>query len=199
MYSWTKARVSLFAVSLSPCLYFIYGLFIEELLWGNPIEYVTHQSGHISLLFLGLTLMIKPAQDLFGWMALIHYRRQLGLFSCFYAILHALVYFGLDLGFYWEEIVIDVIEHPYVWVGMIAILFFVVLAITSTQGWRIRLKKKWQSLHNWVYILPVLGILHFFLLVKADWSEPLLFASVFIVLLSWRLLNKAKRRAFRLL
>ena len=134
MYPWTKTRAALLVASFAPFLYFCYGLFVDELLWGNPIEYVTHQSGQFCLLFLGLTLMIKPAQDLFGWMHLMTYRRQLGLFAFFLWFCAWAYLFGLDLGFYWEEIVVDVLEHPYVWVGLIAVTVMLPLAITSTQG-----------------------------------------------------------------
>ncbi len=198
MYPLTWTRVGLFTLSIIPAFWFTWGLFQDDL-WANPIEYITHQSGQLSLFFLVLTLMVKPVQELLGWFAPMSYRRQLGLFAAFYAVLHSLVYLGLDLGFYWDEIWLDILEHPYIWAGIVAVIVLIVLALTSTTGWRKRLKKTWQKIHNWVYIIPVLGVLHFVLLVKADYAEPILFGFMFVLLLSWRILSPEKRRKFKVL
>ncbi len=193
MYQWSFWRMALFVGSVLPSIYFAWGIYTDSL-GGNPIEYATHQTGQLSLFFLGVTLMIRPAQEVFGFFQIMQYRRQLGLFAFYYAALHAVIYFGVDLGFYWQEIWIDLLEHPYVWVGMIAVLIMLLLAVTSTQGLRRKLKKTWQKIHNWIYIVPVLGVVHFLLLVKADLVEPILYAIVFIALLSWRMISLKKRR-----
>jgi sulfoxide reductase heme-binding subunit YedZ len=67
------------------------------------------------------------------------------------------------------------------------------LAITSTQRWVKRLTyRRWKVLHLLVYPAALLGVVHYWLMVKADITEPLIFALVLAVLLSFRLLPKGR-------
>jgi sulfoxide reductase heme-binding subunit YedZ len=127
---------------------------------------------------------------------LIKLRRTFGLFAFFYATLHFGVYIGLDqffaFGYIWE----DIAERPYITVGFTALLLLVPLAATSTKRMVKRLGgRRWNRLHKLAYVAPVLGVLHFLWLVKADAREPLIFAAILAVLLGYRAVAAVLRRA----
>jgi sulfoxide reductase heme-binding subunit YedZ len=161
----------------------------------DPIETVTHLTGFWALTLLMCTLAITPLRRLTGWNAVIGARKVLGNFAFFYAVLHFATYL-VDQSFSWGFIVADVVKHPWVTVGFAALLLLVPLALTSTKGAIRRMGKRWQKLHRLVYVAAGLGVLHFFLLVKKDVREPLIFAGVFAGLMAFRyeLLAGGKRR-----
>jgi sulfoxide reductase heme-binding subunit YedZ len=91
----------------------------------------------------------------------------------------------------------DVIEHPYITIGMAAFVLLVPLAVTSTNAMVRRLGgARWRMLHRLVYVVAVLGVIHFWWAVKKDIAEPLTYALIFAVLFLARLIFLAgKRRA----
>jgi sulfoxide reductase heme-binding subunit YedZ len=157
--------------------------FFRDDLGANPIEAVLHWSGRWTLIFLLVGLAITPVRRLTGWNPIIKVRRLVGLFAFFYATLHLSLYLGLDQGFAWSFIVEDVLERPFITVGMASFLLLVPLAVTSTKGWIRRLGKRWQKLHRLVYVAAALGALHFYWKVKADTFWPLIAAAILAVLL----------------
>ena len=165
-------------------------------LGAEPVENVTHRTGKAAITLLLVTLAVTPVRRLTGWNGAVRARRPLGLFAFFYATLHFLVYL-FDQGFSWGYIVEDVVEHPYVTAGFIALLLLVPLAVTSTRGWIRRLGKGWQKLHRLVYIAAGLAVIHFVWLVKKDLREPLIYLAVFAALMALRLPLRAKRRRVR--
>ena len=159
----------------------------------DPIETVTHLTGFWALTLLMASLAVTPVRRLSGWNEVIGARKVLGLFAFFYAVLHFVTYL-VDQSFSWGFIVADVVEHWWVTVGFAALLLLVPLALTSRQAAIRRLGKRWQKLHRLVYLAAGLGVMHFFLLVKKDLLEPLVFAAVFVALMAFRheLLTGAK-------
>ena len=155
-------------------------------LGANPVEAVLHFTGAWGLRLLLVTLAVTPLRRLTGRGWLLRFRRMLGLFAFFYVVLHVAVYLVLDRGLAWEEIVTDLSKRPYIMVGFAAFVLLVPLAVTSTRGWVRRLGRRWQLLHRSVYLIAVLGVLHFLWLVKADLREPLIYAAVLAVLLAAR-------------
>ena len=153
----------------------------------EPVEAITLRTGWWALTLLLITLAVTPLRRLTGINAIAPLRRPLGLFAFFYATLHLLTYFGLDLFFDFGYIAEDILERPYITVGFTAWLLLLPLAITSTRGWIRRLGRRWATLHRLVYAAAGLGVLHFLWLVKADTREPLLFAGILLILLSLRL------------
>lgn len=151
----------------------------------DPIETVTNLTGFWALTLLMSSLAITPLRRLTGWNALIGARKILGNFAFFYAFLHFLTYL-VDQQFSWGFIVADVVKHWWVMVGFTALLILLPLALTSNRRAIRRLGKRWQKLHRLVYVAGALGVLHFFLLVKKDLTEPLIFAAVFVVLMAFR-------------
>ncbi len=151
----------------------------------DPIDTVTDLTGWWALTLLMCSLAITPLRRLTGWNAVIGARKILGNFSFFYAVLHFAIYL-VDQSFSWGFIVADVVEHPRIAVGFVALLILLPLALTSTKGAIRRMGKRWQKLHRLVYVAAGLGVLHFFLLVKKDVREPLVFAGVFAGLMAFR-------------
>ena len=163
----------------------------------NPIEKVTHVTGLSALVLLLLTLAVTPVRRMARWNRLIQLRRPLGLFAFFYAFLHFSIWMVLDLGFQLSWISEDIMERPYITVGFTAFVLLIPLAVTSTRGWIRRLGRRWATLHRLVYITATLGVIHFYWLVKADTSLPLLFAGILTLLLASRIgpwHEKRKRR-----
>ncbi len=175
-----------FLMSLLP-LAWIGWLAWQGELGANPVETLSHRTGDWSLRFLLLTLAVTPVRRWTGWNRLQQFRRMLGLFAFFYVSLHFAVYLIFDQFFDWTAIVADVIKRPYVTVGFAAFLLLIPLAITSTHGMMRRLGRNWQRVHRLVYLIAVLGVLHYAWLVKADLTEPLLYGGVLAVLLGYRL------------
>lgn len=153
----------------------------------NPVEAVTHFTGDWTLRLLLVTLAVTPLRRLTGRPWLVRFRRMFGLFAFFYACLHLATYLLLDQFFDWGAIVEDVLKRPYITVGFAAFLLLVPLAATSTRSMRRRLGRRWQMLHRAVYLIGVLGVVHFLWLVKADIAEPVLYGAVLALLLLARL------------
>jgi sulfoxide reductase heme-binding subunit YedZ len=149
---------------------------------------VTNVTGLWGLRFLLLTLAISPLRRVSGWNWLQRFRRMLGLFVFFYISLHFLTWVWLDQQLDWSKIAADIVKRPYVTLGFTAWLLLVPLAATSTRGMMRRLGRRWQRLHRLVYVAGVLGVLHFIWLVKADLLQPLIYASLLLILLAvrWR-------------
>jgi sulfoxide reductase heme-binding subunit YedZ len=154
----------------------------QQQLGANPIEYITHGTGDWTLRLLLLTLLMTPLKRGFGWSWPLRMRRMLGLFAFFYASLHLSTYLWLDQFFEWREIGLDILERPFITVGMLAYVLLLPLALTSTNTMMRRLGRNWKKLHRLVYVVATLGVLHFWWLVKADVREPLLYAALLGIL-----------------
>ncbi len=180
------AKRLVFLASLLP-LVWISWLAWQGALGANPVEALSHRTGDWSLRFLLLTLAVTPARRWTGWNRLQQFRRMLGLFAFFYVSLHFAVYLIFDQFFDWTAIVADVAKRPYITIGFAAFLLLIPLAITSTHGMMRRLGRNWQRVHRLVYLIAILGVLHYAWLVKADLTEPLLYGGVLAALLGYRL------------
>lgn len=157
-------------------------------LGANPIEAVTRSTGWWTLALLAATLTVTPLRRLLGAPWLLRLRRMLGLFAFGYASLHFTTYLWLDQFFDLAEIARDVVKRPFITVGFAAFVLLLPLAATSTNAMVRRLgARRWQRLHRAVYLISVLGVLHFWWLVKKDVTEPRLFALVMGALLAARL------------
>lgn len=153
----------------------------------NPIAEVTTRSGTAALLLLLLSLACTPLNILFGWRWLLPLRKPLGLYAFCYAVLHMLIFVGLDYRFDLELIWLDVGEKRFVYAGLAALLLLTPLALTSTRAAMRRLGKRWKPLHRLVYLAAPLAVLHFVWLVKSDIREPLIYAGALALLLLVRL------------
>lgn len=178
-------RASGFALCLLPLALMLWDG-VNAQLGTNPIEEITHRTGDWTLRLLLITLSITPLRRLAKLPQLLRLRRMLGLFTFFYACLHALTYFWLDQFFDLEGIVRDVVKRPFITAGFVAFVLLIPLALTSTQAMMRRLGRHWQQLHRLVYAIAVIGVLHYWWLVKADVTDPAYYAGVLLVLLGYR-------------
>lgn len=161
--------------------------FLQDNLGANPFEVLTRSTGEWTLRFLLITLAMTPLRQLTGSPWPLRLRRMLGLFSFFYVCVHLMTYIVLDHFFDWDEILRDIIKRPYITLGMLAFILLVPLAMTSTNKMMKRLGRRWKSLHKLVYLVAILGVLHFILLVKADLREPIIYAVILLTLFVTRL------------
>ena len=179
----------IFILLLMPACYYGWGIW-QDRLGANPLEAVIRGLGDWGLRILLITLMVSPLRRLLDWAQLLRLRRMLGLYAYFYVILHLFSYLWFDQFFDWEEIWFDILERPFITVGMLAVVLLTPLAITSTKGMIRRLGKNWKRLHTLVYPISMLAVLHFWWMVKLDVTEPAIYAGVLAVLLGERLYRK---------
>jgi sulfoxide reductase heme-binding subunit YedZ len=178
-------KVVLWLCALAPGAYLVSGVFTGSL-GVNPVEKLTRWTGMTALILLVVSLAVTPLRRLTGWNPVIKLRRPLGLFAFFYASVHFTVWFAFDMvfdpGYMWA----DIMERRFITVGMAALLVLLPLAATSTR-WAIRkLGKRWGLLHRGAYLAGMLGVVHYFWLVKADTRLPWLFAAILAGLLAFR-------------
>lgn len=159
----------------------------------NPVEFFLRTTGVLTLVFLLITLAVSPLRKMFGWNNLIKFRRMLGLYAFFYGFLHLITYSIFDKSLSISAIVSDVWQRPFIAVGMLAFFLLIPLAVTSTNGMIKRLGgKNWAKLHKLTYLIAILGVIHFWMIVKSDVTYPLLFGLVLAVLLGYRILASQK-------
>ncbi len=170
-----------FILALLPVVLLSRNFYLDEL-GANPFEVFTRSTGEWTLRFLLLTLAMTPLRQLTGSAWPLRLRRMLGLFTFFYVCVHLLTYIWLDHFFDWDEIWTDIVKRPYITIGMLAFTLLLPLAFTSTKKMMKRLGKRWKSLHKLIYLIAVLGVLHFLLLVKADLREPIIYAFILFTL-----------------
>ena len=169
-------------------------------LGANPIEFFLRTTGVLTLVFLLIALTVTPLRKMFGWNSLIKYRRMLGLFAFFYGLIHLITYSIFDKSLDVVAIIDDVWQRPFIAIGMLAFTMLIPLAITSTNGWVKRLGgKNWARLHKLSYLAPILGVIHFWMIVKSDVFYPAVFGLGVVMLLGYRIvasqtLSPAKTR-----
>lgn len=184
---WIKSIV--FLLCLIPCTRLIW-LAVNDNLSANPIEFIERSTGFWALFILLATLSLTPVRLITGRTWQLQFRRMLGLFMFFYACLHVTTYLWLDYSFNWPDITKDIIKHPYVLVGATAFLLTLPLAITSNNLMIKLLRERWKRLHRLVYLIAILGVVHFWWLVKKDIREPLLYGTILALLLCIRIYYK---------
>ena len=187
-------RVALFLACLAPL-----GVLLAQGLGGrlgaDPIRATELRTGIWGLTILVVTLAITPLRRLSGWNVLGGYRRMLGLFAFTYITLHFLTWFGVDQFFAIKYIGRDLVKRPYITVGFASYLLMIPLAITSRAAMVRRLGKRWATLHSLVYVAALGGIVHFVWGVKADFSQPTLYALVLVGLLLLRFVPRRVGRS----
>ena len=190
------AKPLLFALSLVPLAWLVYAAVTDQL-GANPAEALIRDLGDWTLRFLCLVLAVTPLRIATGTPALARFRRMLGLFVFFYGVLHLLAYAWFDMGLDVGEIVHDIAQRPFILVGTLALLLLAVLAATSPhRAIRWLGAARWRALHRSVYVVAVLGILHFFWMRagKNDFAEVLWYGALLAGLLGWRIRHGWRQR-----
>jgi DMSO/TMAO reductase YedYZ heme-binding membrane subunit len=159
----------------------------HDRLGANPQNFLILTTGMMTLIFLMLTMAVTPLRRITGLNWLVQFRRMLGLYAFFYGCLHFLCFFSLDRGFSISSTLTEMTKRKYLILGSTALLVMVPLAITSTNGMIKRLGgKRWRALHRLAYVAAIAGVIHYYMQVKADVRQPLVFAAVLAVLLGYR-------------
>jgi sulfoxide reductase heme-binding subunit YedZ len=190
---WRLIKISVFLFFLMPFVGLIFDAIYDQL-GANPIETLHFTLGDWALRFLCLGLAITPVRKIFKQNWLSRFRRMIGLYAFFYASMHFLVFIVLDLSLSWEALLDEVPKSPYILMGLLTYLLLIPLAMTSTNAMQKRLGKKWLSLHKLVYVAGTTAVIHYLWLVKTIDGEPIFYASLMFILLSYRLFNYFKAR-----
>ena len=179
----SKAVIHLISALL---LFQLYYAAIFDKLGADPVEEVLHFTGMGALNLLLIGLSISPLAQTFkmGW--LIQLRRLIGLYAFSYAFCHVLSFWAFEIQFDVNLFIEEVVERPYITVGMVAFSILLPLAVTSWNRIKRKMGKSWQKLHNWVYLAALLVAIHFYWSVKSDITEPVIYFIVLTCLLALR-------------
>lgn len=186
-------RWTIFIVALIPFALLVYGA-INQSLGGDPAKAILLDTGFWAMRFLLITLAVTPLVRYLKWRWLMPHRRMLGLFALFYALLHLLSYYQFILGGNLAMLAEELVKRPYILVGAPALLILVALGITSTRGWMKRLGRRWQRLHQLVYLAFVLAWVHLYWQVRSSYFDAVLYGVIGLVLLSFRARNLLIKR-----
>ena len=190
------AKPVLFAICLLPFAWLFYSALTMQL-GANPQEALIRATGDWTLRFLCIVLAVTPLRTIAGLPALARFRRMLGLFVYFYAVVHLLSYSWFDMGFDVADIIKDIIKRPFILVGFSGFVLLTPLAATSfNAAIKAMGAKRWQLLHKLVYLIAGLGLLHFFWMraAKNNFAEVFVYAAIVAVLLGWRVAQYLKKK-----
>jgi sulfoxide reductase heme-binding subunit YedZ len=154
----------------------------------RPLNDLIHRAGFWTLVFLGMTLAVTPLRRIARYGNLIDVRRMLGVGTFFYIAAH-LALFIADQGYDLGKVVHEISHRVYLIVGAVAWLGLAALAMTSTDAMVRRLGGlRWRRLHQAIYVIALLALIHYFQQTKADVTVPTFVASLFVWLIGYRLL-----------
>ncbi|MDP9007838.1 MAG: sulfoxide reductase heme-binding subunit YedZ [Pseudomonadota bacterium] len=179
-------RAAAWALGIVPLLFGVKWT-LQSRLGANPVEFLEHYTGDWTLRLLLTTLAMTPLRTLTRLAEPIRVRRILGLWTFAFLCLHFSMYLVFDLSFSMTQLAEDLVKRTYITLGFTAWLLLIPLALTSTAAWQRRLKRRWITLHRLIYPAAILGAIHYLWLVKADKREPLIYLSILLALLAFRL------------
>ena len=180
----------IFLLLIAPSIFWSVSL-VQGNLGVNPIDKLMDELGQMALRLIILTLIISSLSQFKLLRALQNIRRMIGLMAFYYVLSHFLTYIVLDHFFNWNFIVKDIIKRPFITFGFINFILLLPLVFTSTNSMVKKLTFKiWKRLHSLIYIIAPLAALHFYLLTKADKTEPLIYLGIILGLLLWRFYYK---------
>lgn len=191
-----QVKSLLFVAAAGPAAALVWGA-VHGTLGANPAEALIRNTGDWTLRMLWATLAVTPLRQATGWHALARWRRTLGLYTFFYAVLHAAAYAWLDMGLQVADIVRDIAKRPFILVGATSLLLLIPLAATSwDRAVRTLGAARWKALHRTVYTIALLALLHFLWMrsSKGDVAEVGVYAAILAMLYGWRLRDHLRTR-----
>lgn len=191
------AKPVVFVLCLLPLAWLVYAA-VSNQLGANPAEALIRATGDWTLRALCLVLAVTPLRVLTSTPQLARFRRMLGVYVFFYALLHLLCYSWFDMGFEIPDIAVDIAKRPFILVGFAAFVLLTLMAATSfNRAIRALGAKRWQALHRTVYAVAGLAILHFFWMRagKNNFAEVAVYAAILAALLGWRVWQALRKRA----
>jgi sulfoxide reductase heme-binding subunit YedZ len=190
---YTPLQVAMHVYAWSVLVMLIFKLITNDLS-ANPIQELEQRTGRHAITLLILSLACTPLNTLFKWSELLKRRRALGLYAFMYATIHVIIFLNLDYGLAWSLIVQTILEKPYIIVGVTGFLLLIPLAVTSFDIWKKRLGKTWKRLHQTVYLIVPLLLLHYawskkgdFFALQGEIIRPLIYSIVAVILLIMRI------------
>ena len=191
--NFNRSKPVLFILILFPSLLWAYQ-FVTGNLGVNPIEKLMDELGLMALRLIIITLMITTLSNIKSLKSIVVLRRMIGLFAFYYVCLHFSTYIVLDHFLDMQFIIQDIIKRPFITFGFISFLFLIPLASTSTNNMIKRLGfKLWKKIHYLIYPVAILASMHFYVLVRADKTEPVIYMGIIILLLLHRIFKKITR------
>ncbi len=188
-------KPAIFLLCLVPATLVITDAFeITGRLGANPIEEIQDRFGIWAIRFIMITLSVTPLRHLTGWNWLVRFRRMFGLFTFFYVLMHFLTWLILDQSLLLSAIAEDLTERPFITIGFAAFMLLTAMAVTSTNGVRRRMGRRWQKLHYSVYVIGLLGVWHYWWQGKKDANDAQVYAAILAVLLGFRIWWKLKQK-----
>jgi sulfoxide reductase heme-binding subunit YedZ len=180
----TSIKYFVFALALIPLVRLLVLGYLGDLT-ANPVEFITRSTGTWTITFLCITLCMSPMRWTTGWSGWIQLRRMLGLFTFFYAFLHFTIWYWLDHNLDAKAMIDDVIERPFITVGFLGFVCMSLLAISSNQMAMRWLGRKWSLLHRLIYLIAILGVLHYLWhkAGKNDFEVVYIYAGIIFLLL----------------
>ena len=180
----TSIKYFVFALALIPLGRLLVLGYLGDLT-ANPVEFITRSTGTWTITFLCITLSMSPMRWISGWSGWIQLRRMLGLFTFFYAFLHFTIWYWLDHNLDAKAMIDDVIERPFITVGFVGFVCMSLLAISSNQMAMRWLGRKWSLLHRLIYLIAILGVLHYLWhkAGKNDFEVVYIYAGIIFLLL----------------
>ncbi|WP_049293822.1 protein-methionine-sulfoxide reductase heme-binding subunit MsrQ [Franconibacter helveticus] len=179
-------KVALHLAAFLPLVWLFYAA-SQGYFSADPAKDIQHFTGRMALKLLLATLLVTPLTRLLKQPLLIRTRRLLGLWCFAWATLHLISYSLLELGI--NNLALlgqELVSRPYLTLGIISWLILLALAFTSTQAAQRKLGRRWQTLHNFVYLVAILAPIHYLWSVKILSPQPLIYALMALVLLAWR-------------
>ena len=191
--NFNRSKPVLFILILFPSLLWAYQ-FVTGNLGVNPIEKLMDELGLMALRLIIITLMITTLSNIKPIKSIVVLRRMIGLFAFYYVCLHFSTYIVLDHFLDMQFIIQDIIKRPFITFGFISFLFLIPLASTSTNNMIKRLGfKLWKKIHYLIYPVAILASMHFYVLVRADKTEPVIYMGIIILLLLHRIFKRLTR------
>ena len=191
--NFNRSKPVLFILILFPSLLWAYQ-FVTGNLGVNPIEKLMDELGLMALRLIIITLMITTLSNIKPLKSIVVLRRMIGLFAFYYVSLHFSSYIVLDHFLDIQFIIQDIIKRPFITFGFISFLFLIPLASTSTNNMIKRLGfKLWKKIHYLIYPVAILASMHFYVLVRADKTEPVIYMGIIILLLLHRIFKRLTR------
>lgn len=190
----TAFRLLVLVSCSTPALWLLWQWFFGDL-GAVPSEAVVHFSGRMGLMLLLVTIAFSLAFRFTHWIGFMVARRQIGLWAFFWLLAHMLVWMGLDQYWDWPWIRREMIDLPYIRYGAMALLLLVPLVLTSfrhaqrTMGYA-----AWHWLHRLVYVAATLGVVHLWILTRADYLLPSVYAAALAALVIFRLVDASIHR-----
>jgi len=190
---YTPLQIAMHLYAWSALVFIIFDI-ITGNISANPIQELEQRTGRHAITLLVLSIACTPLNTLFKWSELLKRRRALGLYAFMYATIHVIIFINLDYGFAWSLIIQTIFEKPYIVVGLIGFLMLIPLAMTSFDVWKKRMGKKWKKLHQTIYLIVPLLLLHYawgkkgdFFALQGEIIRPLIYTLIAVILLIMRI------------